>query len=86
MLDRLKSHPDRLLLDHLIGTAERATGKAEAIRWEPFGINKESAIRLVQLCALCHDFGKASDEFQNYIMHPGRGHTTHAPLSSLVTY
>ena len=86
MLDGLKSHPDRFLLDHLVGTTRRALKKAEGIYWEPFGISKEKALELVRICSLCHDFAKATAEFQDYILHPKRGHTTHAPLSSLVTY
>ncbi|HBT39538.1 MAG: CRISPR-associated helicase Cas3 [Thermotoga sp. 50_1627] len=86
MLDRLKSHPDRLLLNHLVGTTQRASKKAEEIYWEPFGISREKALKLVRICSMCHDFAKAAEEFQDYIIHPERGHVTHAPLSSLVTY
>lgn len=80
MLDGLKSHPDRFLLDHLVGTTRRALKKAEGIYWEPFGISKEKALELVRICSLCHDFAKATAEFQDYILHPKRGHTTHAPF------
>ncbi len=86
MLDGLKSHPDRSLQDHLLGTAKRALEKAERIRWEPFEMEKEKALKLVELCSLCHDFAKATMEFQNYILHSEKGRTTHAPLSSLIAY
>lgn len=87
MLDQLRSHPDRFLLDHLNGTARRAMNKATSISWEPFRICKERAVKFVELCALCHDFAKASKDFQDYISDLKRGkHTNHAPLSSLVTY
>ncbi|MEJ5230184.1 MAG: CRISPR-associated helicase Cas3' [Pseudothermotoga sp.] len=86
MLDGLKSHPDRLLLDHLQGTAKRAVEKAKTVYWEPFGISEKEAQKLVELCALSHDFAKATKEFQGYILNPKEGRTTHAPLSSLVTY
>ncbi|HEY8542098.1 MAG TPA: CRISPR-associated helicase Cas3' [Pseudothermotoga sp.] len=87
MLDRLKSHPDRLLVDHILGTAQRACEKARKINWEPFGISNEQALKLVELCALCHDFAKASEDFQNYMIDPQRGkRTTHAPLSSIISF
>lgn len=87
MLDRLKSHPDRLLIDHIFGTTQRAVEKAEKINWEPFGLSKEQALKLIKICAICHDFAKASKDFQDYIVDPQRGkRTTHAPLSSLITF
>lgn len=87
MLDRLKSHPDRFLVDHLLGTAQRACEKAKKINWEPFGISNEQALKLVELCALCHDFAKASKDFQDYMADPKSGkRTSHAPLSSLISF
>lgn len=87
MLDGLKSHPDRLLVDHLIGTSKRAQEKAQKIDWKVFGIERERALKLVHLCCLSHDFAKASREFQDYINDPSQGvHVSHAPLSALVAY
>ncbi|WP_171816293.1 CRISPR-associated helicase Cas3' [Thermotoga profunda] len=86
-MDRLKSHPDRFLVDHLLGTAQRACEKAKKINWEPFGISNEQALKLVELCALCHDFAKASKDFQDYMADPKSGkRTSHAPLSSLISF
>lgn len=87
MLDRLKSHPDRLLIDHILGTTHRAIEKAKKINWKPFGLDSEQVLKLIKICALCHDFAKASKDFQDYINDPQRGkRTTHAPLSSLITF
>lgn len=87
MTNELKSHPDRLLVDHISGTAKRAIEKAKTINWQPFGLDTEKAIELVKLCAICHDFAKASKDFQDYINDPHKSKTiTHAPLSSIVTF
>jgi len=87
MLDGLKSHPERLLLDHINGVKKRALEKANSIKWNNFGITEKDAIKLIEICALCHDFAKASSGFQKYITSSKKGaHVSHAPLSSIITY
>lgn len=86
MLDGLRSHPDRLLVDHLLGTARKAEKKADKIPWKKFGIEHERGLELIKLCALSHDFAKASGAFQDSLMGAGKRKVTHAPLSSLITF
>ncbi|KAF2957815.1 hypothetical protein AS159_05260 [Thermotoga sp. Ku-13t] len=85
MLDGLKSHPDRSLIDHLLGTARRAEEKGRIIEWSVLGLDRDRALEMLRICALSHDFAKACADFQDYLKNERR-HVSHAPLSSLVCY
>ncbi len=85
MLDGLRSHPDRSLIDHLLGTARRAEEKGRIIEWKGLGLDRDRALKMLRICALSHDFAKACADFQDRLKNEHR-HVSHAPLSSLVCY
>lgn len=58
---RLKSHPDRLLKDHLAEVNTHAQKLANSIT---FLENREELKTLLEIIVYCHDFGKASGYFQ----------------------
>lgn len=76
------ARPNETLLTHLENVADMAGGYASA-----FGGRV-----LAETCAWLHDFGKYSDEFQDYIRrvinHEGavRGETIHAPQGALYAF
>ena len=79
---KLLSHPDKLLKDHLNGVAQIAidTHKSHSINYE--------IDNLIKIIALCHDFGKATKFFQDYII--GKSvpdhKKAHGLLSAIFTY
>ncbi len=82
------SHPDRKLIDHLIGVKNRSLEKFERIskfvNWEEtFGFSKEDVRVVLEISSLLHDIGKATNFFQERLK-TGRGGalTKHAPLSA----
>lgn len=86
----LLSHPDRLLVDHLrdVGTNARNAVAQTSFGSELFDAGVFTAIAYIT--GICHDFGKATTWFQDYIRNPEKGHKDtrayHAFVSSLFTY
>ncbi len=88
----LYSHPGRLLEDHLVGTARTAlTFLSEKTFCAIGGCNLS---QLVTIVALCHDLGKATPYFQEYLQAPekekeclkARPETRHGLLSAVCSY
>lgn len=82
-----KSHPDKLLTDHLKGVAALIKQQVSRIG-SPFEGFRELAIA----CGLTHDLGKATNEFQKYLIASEHDKdrlsgqmTNHAHLSSVLT-
>ena len=64
----LFSHKEKALEKHLVAVADIATqnlNKAPNSIFDHYG--KEIISRLVRICALCHDIGKATSYFQEYL-------------------
>ena len=74
----LKSHPEKRLIDHLLGTAELARQIVEFHGLEDIAFDVEAA-------ALTHDPGKAAPEFQKYLTGKGKG-VNHSLPSSFFTF
>ncbi len=85
MLDGLRSHPDRSLIDHLLGNREEGGREGRIIEWKGLGLDRDRALKMLRICALSHDFAKACADFQDRLKNEHR-HVSHAPLSSLVCY
>ena len=86
----LLSHPDRLLADHLreVGTNARSAVVQLSFGSELFDRAVLSALGYTM--GICHDFGKATKWFQEYIRNPQKGHKDsrayHASISAFFTY
>jgi len=90
---KLKSHPDKRLLDHL-----RQVGKLSRKTVEDTSLNideKDLLNDAVYLIGITHDMGKATDFFQKYIVEPdekkkkslkAKDTTHHGLLSAFFTY
>lgn len=64
----LYSHPGKLLEEHLINVAHIACQNYTVSPVENiYGYNKSILMRLVKICGLCHDIGKATGYFQKYL-------------------
>lgn len=93
--DPLLSHPERRLSDHLRDVAE---GAAQVCTSSPasflsIGISDEDIRTLCYLLGLCHDFGKATSYFQEYIKEiqdgkipKKRKESNHGAISALFAY
>ena len=73
----LYSHPDKLLEDHLINVADIAcqnviTGSVTNIGQ----YDKSTLIRLIKVCGLCHDIGKATGFFKDTYLPPNKKRKT----------
>jgi len=83
----LISHPGILLYDHLLVVGTRAASillkLASHFR---LAISGEDLARAAFIAGVCHDFGKAKQQFQDYI-HGGKSKDKeHAALSSVFTF
>lgn len=84
----LYSHPGRLLEDHLIGVARLAE---LFLSEKPREIIAECA-DICKITALTHDIGKATYDFQQYLLSNGKNKrsrsklTTHSPLSAICSF
>jgi CRISPR-associated endonuclease/helicase Cas3 len=85
---KLKSHifrslkDDQLLVDHLLGVQKIAV---ETAKYN--GINDEEIINVIKIVTLCHDFGKASSYFQDYLEDKYNGELKqHGEISAYFTY
>lgn len=64
----LYSHHNKMLEDHLINVARLACQNITAGSVERIcGYDKSMLTRLVKICGLCHDIGKATGYFQKYL-------------------
>ncbi|MFY1112934.1 MAG: CRISPR-associated helicase Cas3' [Methanosarcinaceae archaeon] len=65
----LHSHPDKKLCDHLlsVGNKSSLSCKEKSLSLEKFGINNDNFVDITYLIGVCHDFGKGTEYFQNYL-------------------
>jgi len=92
-LFKLKSHPDRLLFDHLNGVHQIAMGLFDKVKCDFPDFIRDDLKEVISVISLCHDFGKATTFFQNYIENPDKPSTTnsrlkrrHGLVSAMVTF
>jgi CRISPR-associated endonuclease/helicase Cas3 len=67
---QLKSHPNKLLRDHLKGVTGLSHDIAEELLslYKPFPeLNPELVLKIMDVIGTCHDVGKATKYFQQYI-------------------
>lgn len=90
---KLKSHPDRLLKEHLEGVHQKALSLFEKIKFTFPSFNRDELREVISIASLYHDFGKASSFFQKYLMNPEKSSTDderkkrrHGLISAIVTY
>ena len=95
LFSRLYSHPDKLLEVHLINVANLAIKNLEETPIEDlYTFNRDKINRLVKICSLCHDLGKATGYFQNYLFSDERTQGKlkamkechHSLLSSVISF
>mgnify|MGYP000938057069 CR=1 FL=1 len=91
----LYSHPDKALEQHLINVANIAEQELRVSPWnftKPF--DKNRLLKLIRICSLCHDLGKATAFFQDYLFASdkekeelkSREETHHGLLSAVAAY
>ena len=91
VMNKLLSHPDRALANHLKGVRSLSIDKFERISryidWENvFGYKKEEIEKVLEISALFHDIGKATKNFQKKLEgEKTSGAVHHTPLSSFFT-
>lgn len=94
---KLLSHPDKLLRCHLLNVAERSreTVTNLSVNLSRISLAREDLAEMCWIIGACHDYGKATKFFQEYLMEADgktkaklryRAETNHAHLSSLFTY
>lgn len=92
---RLRSHPDKLLIDHLrrVGELSRSTVKDKALNVDLY--EKDLLMDVAYLMGVTHDLGKATRFFQEYIREEdekkkrslrSKETTHHGLLSAFFTY
>jgi CRISPR-associated endonuclease/helicase Cas3 len=91
----LYSHPGKALEDHLVNVADIAIQNLNQASDDIFKhYGKNLLLRLVRVCALCHDIGKATSYFQEYLFAPDnikdklkvKDETHHGLLSAIAAY
>ena len=96
LLNDLKSHPNRLLKDHLfnVGNYCKNTLSSKKLNVEKY-IDFDTLQDVAYLIGVTHDFGKATSYFQNYITEKdetkkaklkNKPETHHGFISSIFTY
>lgn len=93
-LSPLKSHPDKLLKDHLTNVAESSAYLFNSIKWSSFSIpnvDSSSLERMIYVIGACHDVGKATRYFQEYVRNKksrlrNSPLKAHSSLSALYSY
>jgi len=96
LLNNLKSHPDKLLKDHLsnVGTCCKETLSSKKLNIEKY-VDFNTLQDIAYLIGVSHDFGKATSYFQNYISEKdktkraklkNKPETHHGVISSIFTY
>ena len=90
---KLKSHPDRLLNDHLNNVYHIAQEQFDKVQCNFPNFKCHEIKEVVLTAAMYHDFGKATSFFQNYIEHPDkpsnqadRTRRQHGLVSAIMTY
>jgi len=94
---KILSHPDKTLREHLCNVAEnsRQTVQSLSVDLTRIGLTREDLADLCWTIGVCHDYGKATPFFQQYLREPdekiqtklrNRPETHHAHISSLFTY
>ncbi|MEN6517187.1 MAG: CRISPR-associated helicase Cas3' [Methanospirillum sp.] len=65
----LFSHPDTLLRDHLarVAAANRVACLETSTDFSAYGLSADAVTEVAELLGWCHDFGKASRYFQEYL-------------------
>ncbi len=91
----LYSHPDKPLERHLVNVANLATKNLEEKPIENLYIlDRDTIKKIVKICGLCHDLGKATGYFQKYLFSDGKEQeklkamkeTHHSLLSSVISF
>jgi len=80
---KLKSHPDKLLKDHLanVGNVSKEVTESKTLP------NKEVFTEIAYLIGITHDFGKSTSYFQNWLNNGVRSHNArHGFISGLFGY
>jgi CRISPR-associated endonuclease/helicase Cas3 len=94
---KILSHPDKTLREHLCNVAENSgqTVQSLSVDLSRVGLTGEDLADLCWTIGICHDYGKATPFFQQYLREPdektqmklrNRQETHHAHISSLFTY
>lgn len=90
---KLKSHPDRLLQEHLIGVHHRALSLFDKLKFDFPNFNRHELREVITVASLFHDFGKATNIFQEYLNNPikpskpdERKKRSHGLISALLTF
>ena len=82
------SHPDKLLSDHLFSVATYSKKIIES-KILNLNISTEDLSEVSYLIGLCHDFGKITTDFQNYLTNSGpfdERRKRHSLISSIFGY
>ena len=94
---RLISHPEgegrpgpKHLKDHLFEVGSISKEVADGLSMGDFPLTRDRISTIAYLIGVCHDFGKATSFFQQYITHPDNPNRTqkrfHSQISSLFGY
>ena len=90
---KLKSHPDRLLNDHLNGVYRIAIKQFDKVKCDFPNFKRDELREVISVASLFHDFGKATTFFQEYLKNPNilsntdnRMKRRHGLISAMVTY
>jgi len=82
------SHPKKILFDHLEKVSLSATKKLDYLKLNLQTISKSNLSSILKIICLCHDIGKSTESFQQFIVNPNKDmpHDSHAPLGGLITF
>jgi len=90
---KLKSHPDRLLKDHLNSILKIALGRFDHCRFSFPDFSRKDLRKVLEVAALFHDFGKSTTWFQRYVENPEssvsakeRALRRHGLISAFITF
>ncbi len=90
---KLKSHPDRLLADHITGVHQTALLLFDKTPCNFLLFSNEELRKVISAASWFHDFGKATPYFQEYIQNPDKSSTEderkkrrHGLISALMTF
>ncbi|MDI3311373.1 MAG: CRISPR-associated endonuclease Cas3'', partial [Thermoanaerobacterium sp.] len=89
----LYSHPDKYLEEHLSGCADLAEKFLDEVKVNL--IDEELLSRIIKIVALCHDLGKSTNFFQEYLTSQddnkkkelkSKKETHHSLMSAVIAY
>jgi len=95
LFSRLYSHPDKPLETHLINVTNLALKNLEETPIESLYLfNRDKITKVIRFCGLCHDLGKATRYFQDYLFSDetkqnqlkAMKETHHSLLSSVISF